>query len=46
MAEKQSDFPTLENQAGITPVEAEEIRTEIEKVATETGSPSRPPSSP
>jgi chromosome segregation ATPase len=35
MADKQSDFPTLENQAGITPVEAEEIRTEIEKVATE-----------
>ncbi len=35
MAEHQSDFPTLENEAGITPVEREEIRTHIEKVATE-----------
>ena len=35
MAENQSDFPTLENEAGITPVEREEIRTHIEKVATE-----------
>jgi hypothetical protein len=35
MADKQSDFPTLENEAGITPVERDEIRTQIEKVATE-----------
>ncbi len=35
MADNQSDFPTLENEAGITPVERDEIRTQIEKVATE-----------
>jgi hypothetical protein len=33
--DNQADFPTLENEAGITPVERDEIRTQIEKVATE-----------
>jgi len=31
----QSDFPTLGNETGITPVEREEIRAHIEKVAIE-----------
>ncbi len=35
MASNQSDFPTLGNETGITPVEREEIRVHIEKVATE-----------
>ena len=35
MADKRADFPALENEAGITPVERDEIRTHIEKVATE-----------
>lgn len=35
MADNQADFPALENEAGITPVERDEIRTTIEKVATE-----------
>jgi hypothetical protein len=33
--DNQTDFPTLENEAGITPSERDEIRTHIEKVATE-----------
>ena len=33
--DNQADFPTLENEAGITPVERDEIRVQIEKVATE-----------
>ncbi len=35
MADNRADFPALENEAGITPVERDEIRTHIEKVATE-----------
>ena len=35
MADHQPDFPALENEAGITPVERDEIRAHIEKVATE-----------
>ncbi len=35
MADGAHDFPTLESESGITPSEREEIRTHIEKVATE-----------
>lgn len=35
MAENEQDFPTLENEAGISAPEREEIRSHIEKVATE-----------
>jgi len=35
MAENGQDFPTLENEAGISAPEREEIRSHIEKVATE-----------
>jgi hypothetical protein len=35
MADNRLDFPTLENETGITPVERDEIRKRIEEVGTE-----------